>query len=341
MKIIITEDQYNDLKFRRRGIDLQKIRDMIEDQVEIQDPQNFEDAEEYSYFCVRQAICHYFKDCDDYDYDDDDDWDDEEEDDDDDNNIHPELSFQMRVELENLMDDEFDEYLKSLWEEYHQNYSEENGIIEENDFVDSSVDAFKKLLSMLGDTFKQKETNKSTSTPLKKDTYVGPKGVLGSEWKSCKAWRSKGGLAGWSENVDVDKSSSQFKITYKGPSSGLSIAHASNGRDTIHQLFNILICELNQFLYEGNLKPNINNIKTEGGKSGKNSTLTITVPLEHSEDTYQLDRRGGWGHDPGSSKMASKCAEIESKGGECFGPVKNVTQAQFGKITEYFITYTI
>ena len=339
MKIIITEGQYNDLKFRRRGIDLQKIRDMIEDQVEIQSPSYFEDADEYSYFCIRQAICHYFKDCDDYDYDDDDDWDDEEEDDDD--NTHPELSFEKRIELENLMDDEFDEYLKSLWEEYHQNYSEENGIIEENDFVDSSVDAFKKLLSMLGDTFKQKETNKSTSTPLKKDTYVGPKGVLGSEWKSCKAWRSKGGLGSFSENVHVDKSSNQFKITYTGPSSGLSLAHAANGKDTIHQLYNILICELNPILYEGNLKPNIDNIKTEGGKTGKKSTLTITVPLEHSEDTYQLDRRGGWGHDPGSSKMASKCSEIKSKGGKCFGPVKNVVQARFGKITEYFITYTI
>ena len=108
-----------------------------------------------------------------------------------------------------------------------------------------------------------------------------------------------------------------------------------------NQLFNILICEINPILYEGNLKPNIDNIKTEGGKSGKRSTLTITVPLDHSEDTYQLDRRGGWGHDPGSSKMANKCSEIKSKGGKCFGPVKNITQARFGKITEYFITYTI
>ena len=210
---------------------------------------------------------------------------------------------------------------------------------EDGSLVDSSVDAFKKLLSMLGDTFKSKDVNKPT--PTKKDVYNGPKGVLGSEWKSCKAWRSKGGLSSWSENISVDKSSSQFKISYKGPSSGLSIAHASNGKDTIHQLYNILICELNPFLYEGNLKPNINNIKTEGSKSGKNSTLTITVPLEHSDDTYQLDRRGGWGHDPGSSKMVNKCAEIKSKGGECFGPVKNVVQARFGKITEYFITYTI
>ena len=210
---------------------------------------------------------------------------------------------------------------------------------EDGSLVDSSVDAFKKLLSMLGDAFKSKDVNKPT--PTKKDVYNGPKGVLGSEWKSCKAWRSKGGLSSWSENVSVDKSSSQFKISYKGPSSGLSIAHAANGKDTIHQLYNILICELNPFLYEGNLKPNINNIKTEGSKSGKNSTLTITVPLDHSDDTYQLDRRGGWGHDPGSSKMVNKCAEIKSKGGECFGPVKNVVQARFGKITEYFITYTI
>jgi hypothetical protein len=337
MKIIITEDQYKDLKFRRRGVDLQKIRDMIEDQVEIQDPVNFEDAEEYSYFCVRRAICHYFNDCDD-DWDDDD-WDEDDDEDDDNNTPHPGVSFEMRSELENLMDNEFDEYLKSLWEEYHGEEDDSDGIIEENALVDSSVDAFKKLLSMLGDTFKSKDVNKPI--PTKKDVYNGPKGVLGSEWKSCKAWRSKGGLGSFSENVHVDKSSSQFKISYTGPSSGLSIAHAANGKDTIHQLYNILICELNPLLYEGNLKPNIDNIKTEGGKTGKKSTLTITVPLEHSEDTYQLDRRGGWGHDPGSSKMTNKCSEIKSKGGKCFGPVKNVVQARFGKITEYFITYTI
>ena len=335
MKIIITEDQYKELKFRRRGVDLQKIRDMIEDQVEMQDPVNFEDAEEYSYFCVRQAICYYFDDCDD-DWDDDDE---DDEDDEDDNTPHPGISFELRSELENLMDNEFDEYLNSLWGEYHGEEDDSDEMIEENALVDSSVDAFKKLLSMLGDTFKQKETDKPKS--LKKDTYVGPKGVLGSEWKSCKAWRSKGGLSSFSEKVNVDKSSSQFKISYNGPSSGLSIAHGANGKDTIHQLYNILICELNPFLYEGNLKPNIDNIKTEGGKSGKDSTLTITVPLEDSDETYQLDRRGGWGHDPGSSKMVNKCAEIKSKGGECFGPVKNVLQARFGKITEYFITYTI
>jgi hypothetical protein len=165
--------------------------------------------------------------------------------------------------------------------------------------------------------------------------------IVGSGWRSCKAWKSKGGLSGFSDKINIEKSSSQFKISYKGPSSGLSIAHAANGSDTIHQMYNVLICELNPFLAEGGMKPKIDSIKTEGGTEGKKSTLTITVLLENSDETYQIDRRGGWNHDPGSSKMTSKCSKIKSKGGECFGPVKNVLQAPYGKITEYFITHTI
>ena len=37
----------------------------------------------------------------------------------------------------------------------------------------------------------------------------------------------------------------------------------------------------------------------------------------------------------------SKIRKVEKKGGKCFGPVKNILQAPFGKITEYFITHTI
>ena len=87
---------------------------------------------------------------------------------------------------------------------------------EDSALMDTSIDSFKKLLTMLGNTFKSKDVNKPD--PTKKDVYNGPKGVLGSEWKSCKAWRSKGGLSSFSEKVNVDKSSSQFKISYKGPS---------------------------------------------------------------------------------------------------------------------------
>jgi len=188
------------------------------------------------------------------------------------------------------------------------------------------------------------KTNQDTDTEqnvVKSTTPVTSNKIVGSGWKSCSAWKSKGGLSGWGDKIKVNKSPSQFKITYKGPSSGLSIAHAANGKDTIHQLYNVLICEINPFLGQGNMKPKIDSITTEGGKDGENSTLSITVPIESSEETYQLDRRGGWGHDPGGSNMKSKCDEIKSKGGKCFGPVKNIVQARFGKITEYLITHTI
>lgn len=167
------------------------------------------------------------------------------------------------------------------------------------------------------------------------------KNIVGSAWKSCAAWKSKGGLGKWGDKIKIEKSNSQFKISYKGPSSGVSIAHAANGGDTIHQLYNVLICEMNPFLGQGNMKPNIENIRTEGGKDKKDSTISITVPIERSNETYQIDRRGGWNHDPGQSSMENKCKEVKQKGGKCFGPVKNVLQAPFGKITEYFITHTI
>jgi hypothetical protein len=200
----------------------------------------------------------------------------------------------------------------------------------------------KSILGMIsGDKDTTTKKTDSEQTMVNTTTPVSSNKIVGSGWKSCKAWKSKGGASGWGDKIKVDKSSSQFKVTYKGPSSGLSIAHAANGGDTIHQLYNVLICEINPFLGQGKMKPKIDSIRTEGGKNGKDSTLSITVPIEKSDETYQLDRRGGWGHDPGTSKMSSKCNEVESKGGKCFGPVKNILQAPFGKITEYFITHTI
>lgn len=218
------------------------------------------------------------------------------------------------------------------------------GLKEGDDSSLPSIESFKKLLDMITNSFGKKDSDEtkpkqiglSSSTPPS-----GSKNVLGSGWKSCKAWRSKGGLNAWGKNISITETPNQFQISYKGPSSGLSIAHAANGTDTIHQLYNVLICELNPFLAQGKMKPNIEGIHTEGGKDKNGSTLTITVPIERSDETYQLDRRGGWGHDPGSSKMSEKCSKVKSSGGKCFGPVKNVVQARFGKITEYFITYTI
>lgn len=165
--------------------------------------------------------------------------------------------------------------------------------------------------------------------------------IVGSNWNSCKAWRNKGGLSKWSDLFKITKSDSEFKIEYNGPSSGVSIAHAKGGSDTIHQVYNVLICEINPFLFEGGLKPDIENITTTTGKNEKNSLLSITVPLLKEDGTFQLDRRGGWGHDPGGSKMSQKCTELKSDDKFCFGPVKNVATGPFGKITEYFISHQI
>jgi hypothetical protein len=200
----------------------------------------------------------------------------------------------------------------------------------------------KGILSMvMGDKGNTNQQTSGEEKSIKPTTPITSNKIVGSGWKSCKAWKSKGGASGWGDKIKVDKGQSQFKVTYKGPSSGLSIAHAANGGDTIHQLYNVLICEINPFLGQGKMKPKIDSIKTEGGKNGKDSTISITVPIERSDETYQLDRRGGWGHDPGPSKMSGKCDEVKSKSGKCFGPVKNILQAPFGKITEYFITHTI
>ena len=141
--------------------------------------------------------------------------------------------------------------------------------------------------------------------------------------------------------IKIDKNTSGFMATYNGPASGIAIAHAANGGDTVHQLFNVLICEINPFLSQGNMKPNLDKITFQTGKNGKNSMLSIFVPFDKSEGVWQLDRRGGWGHDPGSSKMENKCEKLEKNQETCIGPIQNVSTGDFGKITEYFITHTI
>jgi hypothetical protein len=198
------------------------------------------------------------------------------------------------------------------------------------------MDELMKIASMMGlgtDTLKDKLSSKSNISLSSK--------IVGSSWKSCKAYNSKGGSNFYSDKIHISKSPSSFEISYSGPSSGLDIAHASSGKDTLHQLYNVLICEINPFLSKGNMKPDIDGITTEEGDGKNEPKLTIKVPLQSSNQIWQLDRRGGWGHDPGPSKMSQKCEKINSLGGECEGPVKNISSGKFGKITEYFITHTI
>ena len=60
MKIIITETQSKALFKRLRRI--QELRDSIEYQMEIQDPCNFDDGEEYADFCIGVGLSFFYGD---------------------------------------------------------------------------------------------------------------------------------------------------------------------------------------------------------------------------------------------------------------------------------------
>jgi hypothetical protein len=62
MKIIITEEQMMSLRLKRRAAEINKISDIIEFQTEIQDPCDFEDAEDYIDFCIGQGLNFYYND---------------------------------------------------------------------------------------------------------------------------------------------------------------------------------------------------------------------------------------------------------------------------------------
>lgn len=205
-----------------------------------------------------------------------------------------------------------------------------------------------KLNELLDDKIKGwlgcKKTIKSSEIQnkegiVKQPSQINSSDIVGSSWRSCKAWASKGGLTKWGDKVNISASKNQFEISYQGPSSGLSMAHAKGGGDTIHQVYNILVCELNPYLAQGGMKPDINGITINGGKSVKGATLTIKVPLVDAQGVYQIDRRGGWNHNPGPTKMALKCKKLTQEGKICEGPVTKVVTAPFGKITEYFVTH--
>lgn len=211
-----------------------------------------------------------------------------------------------------------------------------------NDFIDN------KILNWKGCKKSEKPKSDLGSIMLKGDSdekqgpsKISSSDIVGSSWKSCKAWRSSGGLSKWGDKIKLTKSPSGFLINYDGPSSGISIAHAKGGGDTIHQAYNVLICELNPYLAQGGLKPDLEGIKIEGGGSGRKANLTIFIPLTKADGVYQIDRRGGWNHNPGPNKMANKCKGLENEGKECLGPVMKLVQGPFGKITEYFITHQV
>lgn len=111
MKIIITEKQSKALLKRLRR--LQELRDSIEYQIEIHDPCNFEDGNEYADFCIGEGLSFFYGD-DGY----------EEEDDifaDEDENED-----NGREEITQLMNDEYYQAFVNQWDEWSDDCDDED-----------------------------------------------------------------------------------------------------------------------------------------------------------------------------------------------------------------------
>jgi hypothetical protein len=133
-----------------------------------------------------------------------------------------------------------------------------------------------------------------------------------------------------------------FDITYQGPASGVHVAHRDGlSGDTLHQLFNVVIFELNPYLADNKLKPDLTGITTECTKSDSVKgvyTLTIHIPLTEAKTAWQINHRGGWGHDPGKSAVIANSPSWLDPN-DIYTEVTMIPSG--GKITTHFATYTL
>lgn len=165
----------------------------------------------------------------------------------------------------------------------------------------------------------------------------------GERWAACSHWNSHRAefLSGSGKaHVTLRKSMSGFMIEYEGPGSGVAMAHASkSGGDTLHQLFNVMVCELNPYLVTHSLKPDLSQFKSVCTKESNRYTFTIQVPLVAAEEPWQINHRGSWsGKDPGESRVNAETPKSERRE----GPVRHVsTIPGSNSIYTYLVTYPL
>jgi hypothetical protein len=102
---VINESSEIPIRLLRRGVELEKIGDIVEYQTEINDPCDFEDEEDYSDFCILQGIHFYYCDegyCD------------EDEDTEDYEGPSPAM-VEVRDEVEQYIYDKYYDYLVGLY----------------------------------------------------------------------------------------------------------------------------------------------------------------------------------------------------------------------------------
>lgn len=168
---------------------------------------------------------------------------------------------------------------------------------------------------------------------------------IGAGWSSCKAWNSKG-TSYWDGSngrpkIEFETGPAMFYIHYTGPAGGHTIASAKSGaRDTMHQVFNIMVCECNKYLAStGKLKPSLEDIEVKCTVNKGIYDMYIIIYLEDVESgTYQINRRGSMNNgDPGEKSVLSAIGNVKN----LEGPKRIVVSATGVTIIEYFVTYDI
>ena len=126
IRLIKESIENNNLKseenfFKRRGVDLEKLEEMIYFQESIQEVENFDDGDEFAEFCIYTAVGFYFGG-EGYTDDDDDDWGDSWDEDDEteknENNLPPESAYEVRDELEEYLYEKYFNELKVNFDDY-------------------------------------------------------------------------------------------------------------------------------------------------------------------------------------------------------------------------------
>jgi len=159
-----------------------------------------------------------------------------------------------------------------------------------------------------------------------------------SSFRMCKRWKKKG-TDYWNGSdgrpkITIKVNDAGLQLSYDGPASGYNVSHANNGTtDTLHQAFNVIQCECNDYLIRGGIKPDVNNIKTNINRSNAGFLMNIWIPFTNEAGVWQISRRGGMGHDPGPNAVLGAIGNVENRE----GPVQVVV----GRITEYFVAFTI
>ena len=186
---------------------------------------------------------------------------------------------------------------------------------------------------------KKEEEDKKKRDELSKK--VNPDDLIGG-WGSCRNF-DKNKNSDYIKNNLTVTFGNEFQITWTGKFRGIKLAQADTQTDTVHQLFNILICELNPYLIESGKKPLIDKITAKKIKVGDKTAAQITVPLEDGGDyLWQINRRGGWGHKDGLNIVKSDADRRKKKGFIVEGPITIISDVYNNSvITEYFTTFTV